>query len=100
NWPSSDPANFLLPEPLHHWYQKFWDHDDQWCKNALSTQELDFCYSVLHPIVGMCHFKDGITILKQVTGQAQRDMQCYMIAVIGGAASLGIVIAVCALMDF
>ncbi|KAI6014870.1 hypothetical protein PISMIDRAFT_16017, partial [Pisolithus microcarpus 441] len=80
NWPLTDPANFLMLEPLHHWYRKFWDHDVQWCKNALSAPELDFCYSVLHPIVGMCHFKD--------------------VAVIGGAASREVVIAVCALMDF
>ncbi|KIK20406.1 hypothetical protein PISMIDRAFT_48557, partial [Pisolithus microcarpus 441] len=100
NWPLSDPANFLPPEPLHHWYQKFWDHDVQWCKNALGTQELDFRYSVLHPIVGMRHFNHGITTLKQVTGRAQRDMQRYMIAAIGGAASQDVVIAVRALMDF
>ncbi|KAI6127198.1 hypothetical protein F5141DRAFT_997277, partial [Pisolithus sp. B1] len=68
NWPLSDPANFLMPEPLHHWYQEFWDHDVQWCMNALGTPELDFCYSFLHPIVGMCNFKDGIMALKQVTG--------------------------------
>ncbi|KAI6017739.1 hypothetical protein BKA83DRAFT_4465155 [Pisolithus microcarpus] len=89
NWPLTDPANFLTPEPLHHWYQKFWDHDVQWCKNALGTPELDFRYSVLHPIVGMRHFKD-----------AQRDMQHFMVAVIGGAASREVVIVVCALMNF
>ncbi|KAI6004788.1 hypothetical protein EDD15DRAFT_2155273, partial [Pisolithus albus] len=115
NWPLSDPANFSTLEPLHHWYRKFWDHDVQWCKNALGapdvhahvakhlwcvTPELDFCYSVLHPIVGMRHFKDSIMALKQVTGRAQRDMQHFMVAVIGGAASRDVVIAVCALMDF
>ncbi|KAI6033568.1 hypothetical protein BKA83DRAFT_14615 [Pisolithus microcarpus] len=100
NWPLTDPANFLTPEPLHHWYRKFWDHDVQWCKNALGTPELDFHYSVLHPIVGMRHFKDSIMALKQVTGRAQRDMQHFMVAVIGGAASREVVIAVCALMDF
>ncbi|KAI6159304.1 hypothetical protein EDD17DRAFT_1762591 [Pisolithus thermaeus] len=87
NWPLSDSANFLMPELLHHWYWAFWDHDVQWCMNPLGAPELDFHYSVLHPIVGMHHFKDGITALKQVTGRAQRDMQCYMVAVIAGAAS-------------
>ncbi|KAI6037268.1 hypothetical protein BKA83DRAFT_4120792 [Pisolithus microcarpus] len=79
NWPLTNPANFLTPEPLHHWYWKFWDHDVQWCKNALGAPELDFRYSVLHPIVGMHHFKD---------------------AIIGGAASREVVIVVHALMDF
>ncbi|KAI6009077.1 hypothetical protein BKA83DRAFT_4015075, partial [Pisolithus microcarpus] len=67
---------------------------------ALGAPELDFHYSVLHPIVGMHHFKDGIMALKQVTGRAQRDMQHFMVAVIGGAASREVVIMVCALMDF
>ncbi|KAI6027167.1 hypothetical protein EDC04DRAFT_2605926 [Pisolithus marmoratus] len=48
----------------------------------------------------MCHFKDSITALKQVTSQAQRDMQHYMIAVIGGAASQDVVTAIHTLMDF
>ncbi|KAI6019437.1 hypothetical protein BKA83DRAFT_4056831, partial [Pisolithus microcarpus] len=100
NWPLSNPANFLMLEPLHHWHLKFWDHNVQWCKNALSTPELDFCYSVLHPIVSMCHFKDSIMALKQVTGQAQRDMQHFMVAVIGGATSQDVVIMVHALMGF
>ncbi|KAF8125582.1 hypothetical protein EV363DRAFT_1453678 [Boletus edulis] len=65
DWPLSDPANFFSPEALHHWYGEFWDHDVQWCKNALGSQELDFCYSILHPIVGLCHFKDGITSHQQ-----------------------------------
>ncbi|KAI6013169.1 hypothetical protein BKA83DRAFT_4500450 [Pisolithus microcarpus] len=90
NWPLSDPANFLTPELLHHWHQKFWDHNVQWCKNALSTPELDFHYSILHPIVGMHHVKDSITALKQH----------FMVAVIGGATSQDVVIKVCALMDF
>ncbi|KAF8545820.1 hypothetical protein OG21DRAFT_1396634, partial [Imleria badia] len=60
DWPLSDPANFFSPEALHHWYGEFWDHDVQWCKNALGSQELDFHYSILQPIVSLCHFKDGI----------------------------------------
>ncbi|KAF8436373.1 hypothetical protein L210DRAFT_3316321, partial [Boletus edulis BED1] len=84
DWPLSDPANFFSPEALHHWYGEFWDHDVQWCKNALGSQELDFRYSVLQPIVGLHHFKDGITTLKQVTGRAKRDVQRYIVPVIAG----------------
>ncbi|KAG1737754.1 hypothetical protein EDB19DRAFT_1895748 [Suillus lakei] len=39
-------------------------------------------------------------MLKQVTGRAQRDIQHYLVAVITNAAPPGVVIAVCALMDF
>ncbi|KAF8419490.1 hypothetical protein L210DRAFT_3366672, partial [Boletus edulis BED1] len=100
DWPLSDPANFFSPEALHHWYGEFWDHDVQWCKNALGSQELDFRYSVLQPIVGLRHFKDGITTLKQVTGRAKRDVQRYIVPVIAGAMPTGAVIAIRALMDF
>ena len=100
DWPLSDPAKFFSPESLHHWHREFWDHDIQWCKNALGARELDFRYSVLHPIVGLRHFKDGITTLKQVTGRAQRDIQRYIIPVIAGAAPTNATIAIRALMDF
>ncbi|KAF8120728.1 hypothetical protein EV363DRAFT_1407065 [Boletus edulis] len=89
DWPLSDPANFFSPEALHHWYGEFWDHDVQWCKNALGSQELDFHYSILQPIVSLRHFKDGITTLKQVTGRAKRDVQRYIVPVIAGAMPTG-----------
>ena len=100
DWPLSDPANFLTPEGLHHWHGEFWDHNVQWCKNALGAQELDFRYSVLQPIVGLRHFKEGITTLKQVTGRVKRDVQRYIVPVIAGAAPTDVVIAIRALMDF
>ncbi|KAI9567568.1 hypothetical protein HD554DRAFT_2039579 [Boletus coccyginus] len=71
DWPLSNPVKFFSPELLHHWHREFWDHNIQWCKNTLRARELDFCYSVLHPIVGLHHFKDGIMTLKQVTGGAK-----------------------------
>ena len=99
-WLYSDPAFFISPEGSHHWFQFIWDHDVQWCKNALGVEELDFHYSVLHPIVGLCHFKGGITTLKQVGGQAQCEIQHYLVAVIASAASSDVVTVICALMDF
>jgi hypothetical protein len=45
-------------------------------------------------------FKDGVSKIKQVTGRAQCDMQCYIVALIADAASHGVVIAVHVLMDF
>ncbi|KAG1732354.1 hypothetical protein EDB19DRAFT_2004965 [Suillus lakei] len=76
NWPFTDPNLFLTSEALHHWHHESYDHNVQWC------------------------IKIGISTLKQVTGRAQRDIQCYLVAVIANAAPPGIIIAVCALMDF
>lgn len=100
DWPLSDPTNFLSSEPLHHWHGEFWDHDVQWCKNALRSEELDFCYSVLQPIVSLHHFKNRITTLKQVMGHAKHDVQRHIVSVIAGAVPMDIVTAIHSLMNF
>ena len=56
----SDPSVFLMPEPLHHWHKQFWDHDAKWCINGVGAAELDFCFSILHQLVGSQHFNEGI----------------------------------------
>ena len=65
----SCPGHFLIPEVLHHFHKKFWDHDCKWCIHAVGASELDFWFSVLQPVAGLWHFKGGISKLKQVTGQ-------------------------------
>ncbi|KAG2356903.1 hypothetical protein BDR07DRAFT_1380483 [Suillus spraguei] len=100
DWPLTDPSCFLTPKTLHHWHCAFYDHDVQWCLKAVGAEKLDFCFSVLQPLTMFQHFKDGISNLKQVTGRAQRDLQHYIVALIADAAPPGIVMAVCALMDF
>ncbi|KAG1891926.1 uncharacterized protein F5891DRAFT_986420 [Suillus fuscotomentosus] len=99
DWPLADPSVFLTPEPLHHWHKEFYDHNLQWCLIVVGAQELDFCISILQPTVGYRHFHGGISKLKQVTGRVHRDIQCYIIGLIAGAAPHRFVVAICALMD-
>ncbi|KAG1885867.1 uncharacterized protein F5891DRAFT_890093, partial [Suillus fuscotomentosus] len=99
DWPLADPSVFLTPEPLHHWHEEFFDHDLQWCLEVVGEQELDFRISVLQPTTGFRHFFGGISKLKQVTGRVHRDLQCYIVGLIAGAAPRRFVIAICALMD-
>ncbi|KAG0704061.1 hypothetical protein DFH29DRAFT_997947 [Suillus ampliporus] len=87
DWLFADPNRFLTPEALHHWHRESYDHDVQWCIRIVGAEELDFRFS-------------GISMLKQVTGRAQWDIQHYLVAVIANAAPPGVVIAVRALMDF
>ena len=98
--PLSCPSKFFNPEVLHYLHKEFWDHDIQWCINALGTAEINFRFSVLQPVTGFRHFKEGISSLRQVTGQMHRDIQRTIIAVISGSAPCDVVIAVCSLMDF
>jgi len=98
--PLSCPSRFFTPEVLHHFHKEFGDHDCKWCINALGPAEIDFRFSVLQPITGFRHFKEGISSLKQVTGRTLCDMQCFIVGVIAGRAPHGVIIAVRALMDF
>ena len=97
---SSDPSSFLTSEPLHHWHKQFWDHDTKWCIYMLGAAEIDFRFSVLHNHSGYCHFKEGISSLKQVTGREQRDIQRYIIVVIADAVPPRFLVAIRALLDF
>ncbi|KAG1843085.1 hypothetical protein C8R48DRAFT_619062 [Suillus tomentosus] len=99
DWPLADPSVFLTPEPLHHWHKEFYDHNLQWCLIVVGAQELDFRISILQPTVGYRHFHGGISKLKQVTGRVHRDIQCYIIGLIAGAAPRRFVVAIRALMD-
>ncbi|KAF8834986.1 hypothetical protein BDN67DRAFT_870618, partial [Paxillus ammoniavirescens] len=42
DWPLADPSVFLSPEPLHHLYKQFWDHDVRWCVHILGSKEINF----------------------------------------------------------
>ena len=96
----SCPSKFFNPEILHHFHKEFGDHNAKWCINTLGSAEIDFRFSVLQPITGFRHFKEGISSLKQVTGRTLRDIQCYIVGVIAGRAPRDVIIAVQALMDF
>jgi hypothetical protein len=100
DWPLSDPSIFLTPEPLHHWHKQFWDHDLKWAIRVLGEEEIDFRFSILQPISGYRHFKEGISKLKQVTGRDHRNIQRFLVGIISDIAPKNFVIAIRALMDF
>ena len=72
----------------------------KWSIRVVGTDELNFRFSTLQPIVGFKHFKDGVSKLKQVTGHTHRDLEHYIVGIIAGKALPSFVIAIHALMDF
>jgi len=68
DWVAADPSSFLTPEPLHHMHKMFWDHDRLWCTTVVSTEEIDFRFSLLQVCTSYRAFKEGISALKQATG--------------------------------
>ena len=91
---------FLTPEPLHHWYKIFWDHDIKWCIRAVGAAEIDFQFSVLQPHVSFHHFTEGISSLKQVTGCKHCDVQHYIVGVVASAIPRDFLIMIWVVMDF
>ncbi|KAJ6545132.1 hypothetical protein B0H10DRAFT_1969908 [Mycena sp. CBHHK59/15] len=102
DWPLAEPSEFLTPEPLHHWTKMFGDHKKKWCIAAVGAAEIDFRFSVLRPHTGMCHFEDGISNSKQVTGRENRDIQRYIVPVVANTdgVSKDFLIAIRSLHDF
>lgn len=100
DWPLAEPAHFITPEPLHHFFKFSWDHDTNWCITAVGATEIDFRFSLLQTAVGYRAFEDGISKLKQVTGRDHRSVQRYLVGIIAGAMPRAFVTAIRALADF
>jgi hypothetical protein len=100
DWPLAEPAHFVTPEPLHHFFKFSWDHDANWCITAVGPTEIDFRFSLLQTAVGYRAFEDGISKLKQVTGRDHRSVQRYLVGIIAGAVPRDFVAAIRALADF
>ena len=81
----SEPSRFLLPEMLHHFHCFFFNHDLQWCIGAVGSEELDYCFTLIHTLVGYRLFSEGVSKLKQVTGRDHYAIQRYIIGIVAGA---------------
>ncbi|KAE9405064.1 hypothetical protein BT96DRAFT_988892 [Gymnopus androsaceus JB14] len=98
DWPLAEPFKFLTPEPLHYWHKMFFDCGLKWGIQAAGARELDFCISLCQPRVGFRHFPKGISMLKQVTGKTQHNIQSSLITSIAGAVLHQFLIVLHALM--
>ena len=98
-WLPSEVSRCFPPEVLHIFHHFWYDHGTTWCVEAVGADEINFCFSILQPIMDHHHFSSGIIMLKQVIGKIQHDLQQYMIAVIAGAALAGVIWAICALLE-
>ena len=71
----ADPSLFLTPDALHAWHKFFFDYPLQWVINIMGGNELDRRMAALQPRVGVRHWKQGISKLKQCTGREHRKLQ-------------------------
>ena len=68
DWGDANPSHFLTPDALHAWHKFIFDHALKWVVNIMGGDELHQCMSAIQPHVGIRHWRNGISKLKQITG--------------------------------
>jgi len=79
------PWRTITPDILHGLHRFFRDHPLKWVRKLVGHAEYDRRLSALQPLIGVCHFPDGISHLKQITGKEDRDLQRTVVAISAGA---------------
>ncbi|KAG1844477.1 hypothetical protein F4604DRAFT_1884447 [Suillus subluteus] len=85
---------------LHQWHKFYFYHIINWSINIMGGAELDRRLSALQPHVGVCHWVNGVSTLKQLTGQEHRDLEKLLPGVVVGAVSNEVVCALRAITEF
>lgn len=97
DWGDPCPSIFLTSDALHQWHKFFFDHCVCWVINIIGGAELDRCLSVLQPWTGMCHWRNGVSTLKQLSRREHRDLEKLLPVVVAGTFTPA---ALCALRAF
>lgn len=100
SWGSADPSRFLTPDVLHAWHKFFFDHVLTWVINIMGGAELDRRMSCLQKCVGVRHWPNGVSKLKQCTGREHRDLEKILVPLIAGAVPDLVLRPIRALVEF
>lgn len=100
DWGAADPSQFLTPDALHQWHKFFFDHVVKWVINMIGGEELDRRMAALQPRVGVRHWPNGVSKLKQCTGREHRDLEKILVVCAAGAIEEDSLRAIRALIEF
>ncbi|KJA18321.1 hypothetical protein HYPSUDRAFT_145116 [Hypholoma sublateritium FD-334 SS-4] len=100
DWGDACPSAFLTHDPLHGLHKFFWDHIVKWAVNIMTGPELDARLKCIQPRVGVRHWAQGVSGLKQVTGREYRELEKVFIAAINGGVNPPVMCAMRSLVDF
>jgi len=100
DWGDACPSIFLPHDPLHGSHKFFWDHVVKWAINIMTGPELDARLKSIQPRIGVRHWAQGVSGLKQVTGREYRELEKVFIAAINGGVPPPVLRALRALVDF
>jgi len=101
--PHSDIFQCFTPDIYHQLHKGlFKDHFVSWCKAAVDrgSDEVDHHVKSMTKHPTLCHFKTGILILTQWTGNEYKNMEKTFLGVIAGTVNKWVVQALCTMVDF
>ncbi|KAG2353255.1 hypothetical protein BDR07DRAFT_1454604 [Suillus spraguei] len=103
-WANMPHANIFLvftPDLLHQVHKGvFKDHLIKWCLQIIGEEEMDACFKAIPDYPGLCHFKKGISTVKQWTGREHKKMQWVFIALLASAVPSCVLVVAQSILDF
>ena len=102
NLPHCDIFSTFTPDLLHQLHKgMFGDHVSEWACNTINNEDKinrRFKNMTGHP--SLRHFRKGISLVSQWTGQEYKEVEKIFLGVIAGLADKAVVAAVRAVLDF
>lgn len=93
----------LTPDILHQLHKgMFKEHVSKWATKLMNGQddEIDRRFKAMTSHGDLRHFKAGISLITQWTGNEYKEMEKIFLGVVAGGATDGVVLAVRSLLDF
>ncbi|EPS99694.1 hypothetical protein FOMPIDRAFT_1050476 [Fomitopsis schrenkii] len=90
----------ITPDVLHQLYQGVFKHLVSWSQDLLGADELDRRIRCLPPAYGVCHFRNGISTLSQISGSERKHMARALLACLVGKISKETMLVYRSLLDF
>lgn len=72
--PYTDIHACITPDVLHQLYQGVLKHVVEWCGTLMDEEELDQRIRCLPQAFGTRYFKNGISVLSQISGTERKHM--------------------------